>query len=309
MRKGIILLVLAWALVAVPAALALLPEHAVLTGARNDRNPAADWNGTESVLAWSRSRPANRNRYDAWVKHGAAAPIKLNTVGQGWIAGMDYPFVVYQRVLDGASNLLLYDLSTDTRPDMPAGVNTERWEWHATLSGDWLLFGRDNNQTLLQRVVLHDMVMGTERLLVTNQRRRHFIAPGQVNGNWATYTRCTPVCNVVVYDIGADTRTTLPKPPAATTPHQHASAVTDDGTVYLVRVGRRCGRNVRLVRYGPTDPPTGVVIAQLPNGRNITYSFARENPLDGSVDLFYDRETCSNERWDVYKVTDPPPGP
>jgi hypothetical protein len=65
---------------------------------------------------------------------------------------------------------------------------------------------------------------------------------------------------------------------------------------------------VKIVRYGSGDPVNGTVVADLSSGRDIYRSFVREN-ADGSVDLFYDRVRCSTGRWDVYKLTDPPPGP
>jgi len=304
MRKGLVFLILGAALVAIPVALALLPEQPVIAGPRSEKNPMADWNGTEEVLGWSRNRPDRPRRFDAWVKDGAEPAIKLNMGGQGWTAGMDYPLVVYQRILDGQSNLFLYDLSDGSRPPTPDGVNTERWEWHATISGNWLLFGRNNNLSFVQRIILHDMVAHTERQLSTS--RKHFLLPGQVNGNWATFTRCAAACNVILYDIGAETRTTLPKPAAPAHLDQVGSSVTSAGTVYLVRSrrGHLCPTNVRIMRYGPSDPANGAVIARLPSGRDIAYTYARENP-DGSVDVFYDRAGCRSGRWDVYKVTDP----
>jgi hypothetical protein len=38
------------------------------------------------------------------------------------------------------------------------------------------------------------------------------------------------------------------------------------------------------------------------------YGNVRENP-DGSVDFFYGRFYCASSRWDVFKISDPPPGP
>jgi hypothetical protein len=65
---------------------------------------------------------------------------------------------------------------------------------------------------------------------------------------------------------------------------------------------------VRIVRYRPGDPATGTAAASLPSGRDVFFSYARENS-DGSVDVFHDRVNCRTGRLDVYKIHDPPPGP
>src|SRR5215218_1551079 len=167
MKRGLSLLVIAAVLVGVPLAYALLAETPVFTSTKNERNPAADWDtaGTTEVWAFTRSRTGYPNRYDAYAKEGTNASLKLNTAGQGWTGGIDYPTVVYQRVYNGQSNIFLYDLSNDTRPPTPDGVNTSKWEWHPTISGEWLLYGRDDNSTPTQRVILHNRNTHVERLL------------------------------------------------------------------------------------------------------------------------------------------------
>ena len=305
MRRGLLALVVLIALVLVSTALPALAEQPVLTGARNEQTPAADNTGTEDVLAWARSRRGHPNLFDAWVRVGSSPAIKLNQVGRGWMGGIDYPTVVYQRVVNGRSNLFLYDLSDGSRPPTPTGVNTAKWEWHPTISGDWLLFGRDDNASPTRRIVLHNLTTSGERIVAAVTRRTHYIVPGQVNGNWATYTRCAPVCNVIRYDIAAGTKKALGKP-ATRTPREHyGSSVSADGTVYLARSGPGCGNGIRVVRYGALDPANGRVVAQLAAGFDLFFSFSRDN-ADGSTDVFYDRVRCATRRWDVYKITDGP---
>jgi hypothetical protein len=311
MKRGLLVLAILAGLVAVPLAYALLAEQPVFNTRKNERNPAADFDGVGGeVWAFTRSRTGSPNRYDAYAKEGANPPFKLNTSGQGWTGGIDYPVVVYQQVASGQSNIFLYDLSTDTRPTTPEGVNTNRWEWHPTISGDWLLYGRDNNSTPTQRVILHNSVTDEERTLSTITRASHYLQADQVSGNWATFTRCKPFCNVVRYDIAANTSMTMGKPDTARPRHQYAGAVTASGAVYLVRSGPNCGERVRIVRYDTArgDPALGTVVAALPAGFDIAFAFARVNG-DGSIDVFYDRVRCSTGRFDIYKITDPAPGP
>jgi hypothetical protein len=310
MKRGLIVLVSIAALAAVGTslALALLPEEPVFTGAKNHRNPAADRDGSGTeVWAFTRSRTGSPNRYDAYAKVGGDAAVKLNTAGQGWTGGVDYPTVVYQRIYSGRSNIFLYDLSDGSRPTTPAGVNTPWWEWHPTISGDWLLYGRDDNNSPTQRVVLHNHMTHEERLLSSVTRATHYLQPDQVNGNYVTFTRCKPGCNVVKYEIGSTASGVLPKPVTTRPRHQYAGAVTSDGAVYLVRSGPRCGERVRIVRYDPNrDPTYGTIVAALPAGIDIAFTHAREDVLLG-VDIFYDRVNCSTGRFDIYKVHDPAP--
>jgi hypothetical protein len=310
MRRGLIVLVSIATLAAagVGLAQALLPEQPVLTSTRNERNPAAGFDGVGAeVLVFTRSRRGYPNRYDAYVRKTGDPAIKLNTSGQGWTGGIDYPMVVYQRVAAGQSDIFMYDLSDGSRPPTAAGVNTSRWEWHPTMSGDWLLYGRDNTSTPTQRVVIHNHITHVERTISTITRASHYLQPDQVNGNWVTLTRCRPVCNVARYDITSQTLMPLPKPVNDRPRYQYAGGVTSDGVVYLVRSGPRCGERVRIVRFDPSDPadPTyGTTIAALPTGRDIAFAFARENG-DGSVTLFYDRVNCNTGRFDIYNINDP----
>jgi hypothetical protein len=309
MRARLLLAALAAAVIAAPAAWAGLAEHAVIATPRNENNVAADWNGADEVLAWGQSRAGHPKAYDAWARVGAGPAIKLNAGGTAWVGGIDYPLVAYQSVRNRRADISLYDLSNDTRPATPAGVNTRKWEWHPTISGDWLLFGRIDGR--FTSIVLHNMTTGEERVLDRGKWRRLYLQPDRVNGNWATYTRCPRACNVIRYDIAAGTKTTLPRRGTRFSSFQYSSSVTSAGVVYLVRSGRFCGRNVKIVRFfGPGDPATGTVLAGLARGKDTYgfYSYAREN-ADGSVDLFYDRAHCRSGKTDIYKVTDPAPGP
>jgi hypothetical protein len=318
MKRGLVVLAILAGFVAVPLAYALLAEQPVFYAAKNERNPAADHDGVGGeVWAFTRSRAGYPNRYDAYAKEGMNSPIKLNLAGQGWTGGIDYPIVSYQQIAAGQSNLHLFDLGTATRS--PAPVNTAKyWEWHPSISGDMsdyhLLFGQDNTNNPTQRVVLHhhsDLGAHESHELSYVTKASHYLQPDQLNGDWATFTRCTPRCNVWRHQISTETSTRFAKPVTTRPRHQYAGAVTPTGAVYLVRSGPNCGEKVKIVRYDDAhgDPALGRVVAALPSGFDIVFAFARENALDGSVDVFYDRVKCSTGRFDIYKVTDPPLGP
>lgn len=318
MHKGRIVPILFAALVATPEANALFPEHAVLVGPRNDIVPAAGWNGNQRVLSWARSRPGHPNRYDAWVKVGSNARIKLNRRGFGFAGGVDPPTVAYQQVLNGRSNIFLYNLSNGIRRRPPSGVNTRKWEYRPTISDNWLLFGRDDNRGArprIQRIILHNSMTGGERLLASVRRARYQVLPGQVNGSaafgfLATYTRCLGTCDAIMYNIATTSRTTLNKPDTGNIIHQYSPALTPSGTIYVGRSGNGCGRNARIVRYRWNGPVggTGTVVARLPRRRDIGWTSARES-ANGTVEVFYERVNCTTGRYDVFKITDPPGPP
>jgi hypothetical protein len=306
-KRGLAIGVLCVALAAGGVAVAaLLPEQPVLSTSRNERNPAADATGTTQVLAYTRSRSGEPNRYDAFAQREGEAPVKLNTSGQGWTGGIDYPMVVYQQIASGQSNIFLYDFTDGSRPPTPAGVNTSKWEWHPTMSGDWLLYGRDNTSNPTQRVVLHNQVTHAERTLDSITKASQYLQPDQVRGDWATFTKCAPNCNVFRHQISTNTTMRMPRPTTDRPRQQYAGGVAPDGDVYLVRSGPRCGEKVRIVRYDPdqADGTFGTIIASLPAGRDIAFSYVFEQ-FDGARDFYYDRVNCSTGKFDIFKVTDP----
>ncbi|MGH3041034.1 MAG: hypothetical protein ACRDNG_04730 [Gaiellaceae bacterium] len=128
---------------------------------------------------------------------------------------------------------------------------------------------------------------------------RTIAEPGQVNGNYAVWFRCTPACDVFLYDIAARTTARIPNPGRR---QQYDPSVTSDGTVYFVRSGRGCGAAVRLVRH-PLGGP-GRVLASLGAGRDSFHTYALEND-DGTTTVLFERVRCSTRAYDVLKLIDP----
>jgi hypothetical protein len=305
MRKGLLVSVGLGALVTAPVAYALLAQQPVKTTRLYEQLPAAQTSSAVRYFAWTQNSVAHPWRNNAFLKRGAEARVKLNTVGHGYLGGIDAPLVVYQQVYRGQSNLKIYNADTHARSNPPAGVNTSDWEWEPSISGDWLLYGRQDNQTNTQWVYLRSLSSMTE---VKLDEGLAFRQAGQVSGDYAVWTRCDGACGVVRREITAAVDTVLPKPAATT--YQYAAAVTSAGVVYVARSGRGCGSGgVKIVRYfGPSDPATGTVIASLGTGRDMWSAYVREN-ADGSVDVFYDRYGCRSNVRDIYRVRDPAPGP
>lgn len=155
-------------------------------------------------------------------------------------------------------------------------------------------------------MILRSLTTPTEVVLDQGARFRQ---AGQVNGDYAVWTRCSATsCNVVRRQISTVTDTVMQKPTPTT--FQYGVAVTSTGIVYASRSEQKCGANVRIVRYfGASDPAGGTVIASMgATGRDFWSAYARDN-ADGSVDVFYDRYVCGKPVSDIYRVHDPHSGP
>ena len=149
---------------------------------------------------------------------------------------------------------------------------------------------------------------GEETVLRERMSRRSYLVSGQVNGDWATFESCrfksgfTFVnCNVFRYEISATDLTKIENPGQ----QQYGGAVSDDGTVYMIRSGKRtfwpCGVHAKVVRVPLTG--SGVVIAKLPDGKDARAAFAF-NETGGSTTLYFDRFSCRNGRSGIYRIPD-----
>jgi hypothetical protein len=312
-RTRIALLALVASLGIVPAGLALVPgltEEPDLNGPRNESQPAIGRARGVDVLVWSLSRPGRRDQSDVYLRKGANAKLKLNTKGLGYSGDIDAPWVVYQQAVGGASDIKLYRLDKRKRVALPPGLNTKQWEWRPRISGNWILFVRESSDASVKRIVLFNRRTRAQRVLDTVRRASYSLVSAQINGNWATWYKCTPVCDGFLYNIAARAKTKLPKPAGPGHVNVWAPAVTKTGVVYAGQGPDDCGDAAQMVRYRRSgDPATGTVLLTLPAGTDFNGLYARTNG-DGSVDIFYARVTCgSPETTDVYHVTDPAPPP
>ena len=205
-----------------------LTQIPVLTTARSEQNPAAF--GT--YLSWNQNSAAKPNHPNAFLRNGATT-IQLNPAHTfGYAGGIDGSTVVFQQVsLKSQSDIRFYDAVTKVRSAPPAGVNTPAWEWSPSVSGNWLLFGRESKTTASQ-VILRNRTSKTSYKLATENTQTTFVSPGQVNGNWAVWSECfSDHCSVYLRDIAGKVTTKLANtlPPAR---DEYAPSVSTDGTVY-----------------------------------------------------------------------------
>jgi hypothetical protein len=299
-------------LIAVGVAAAVNPV-AVKTSARNEIRPAVlgDW------LAWSESRAARPRTFDVWAQRGAAAPVKVNIGGtQGYTGGIDGSRLVYQQIRRRQSDLRLYDLIAGKHDVLKAGINTRGWEWHPTVSNDWLLFGRGRPFTrAAQTIVLRNLVTGEQRVLDRLRSRRGILAPGQVQGSFAVWMRCSPhpQCRIMRYEASSRTTVQLPSPAGKIV---YSPAVNASGTTYYGRSAQGCGNGVELVKHTIAGPAQ--VLVSLPAGEDLKFAYATTTrgkpPRELTITrVYYDRVVCRRNAWDIYRADDierpPPPIP
>jgi hypothetical protein len=291
------------------AATSQLPQRPVLTTRLDEQNPAAGG----GYIAWSRNSRARRRHFDAYVSQARSRPIKLNARGtQGWIGGISGTTLVYQQAVRNRSDLKLFDLGRRTRFNPPRGFNTRSWEWHPTVSGEWVLFGRSSADA--DYMILRSLATGRQLVLDTlpDPSEDARLEPGQVNGNYAAWTKCVSrsECIVFRYSLAEGTKTGFEAPRGRL---HYGPSVTAAGTVYLARSGRGCGNRVELWRYPLGGPPS--LLLRFRRGQDFRFSYAVTLPPQRETavtDVYYDRVRCARKpSWDIYKVVDvsraPPP--
>jgi hypothetical protein len=276
----------------------LLTPQPVVTAKGRQFDPSAAPGG--AYVAYDQSRPGQPNTSDVYVKPAGVARFKVNARGQAFDGGIDGTTLIYQSLRNGQSDLGLFDLVTHTH-SVPAGVNTTRWEWRPTISGDWILFGRLwGSSPVNHRIVLHDTNTAETRVLDEQiGRPAKVLTPGQVNGDFATWDRFKPstkAATVFVYQISTKTST---KVPGLVGRQQYAPSVTPTGTVFYVRSGLSCGNHV-AIRENASGVDTG--LALLPSGYDVNRTFAVDEG-GGVTTLYFDRIQCSTGKSHIYKLT------
>jgi hypothetical protein len=276
----------------------LLTPQPVVTAKGRQFGASATPGGT--YLSYDQSRPGHPSQFDVYVKPAGVRRFKVNTQGVAYGGGMDGTTMIYQSVRNGQSNLRLFDLVTHAR-SAPAGVNTKRWEWRPTISGEWILYGQQwGSHPVNGRVILHDTNTAETRILDEQiGKPRRLLSPGQVSGDFATWDRYTPLGrsdNVFLYQISTQTKTKIPVPTGKV---QYSSSVTPTGTVFYARSGLGCGTHVTLHEY---SSGTDTLLAKLPNGYDSFKTFAVDEGA-GVTSLYFERFQCSTGKSHIYKLT------
>ena len=241
----------------------------------------------------------------------AAGPrTRFSKTGQTYLSqGLDAGRAVLQHLRFAqrslGSDLELWQPAPKKRVTLPSGINTRRWEWGGALSGDWLLFQRGEFDARSKSVRLVNLKTREKRTLITAKGRTIGLEPGDLNGDYATFTRCTKHCRAYRYRLSTR-RTTSLRPPGGTS--DYASAVLADGTLYFVRSRSGCGKGVQIMRLDPggTKP---VQVTRVRGGHDVQKLDATQ--FAGTRIVVYERYSCtfSVTRRDIVRVVGAPAPP
>ena len=229
--------------------------------------------------------------------------------GQTYLSqGLDGGRAVVQHIRFAAnrlsSDLEIWRLAPKARLPL-SGVNTRSWEWGGALSGDWLLFQRGEFDARSKSVRLVNLKTHVRRTVTSVRGRSTGLEPGDLAGDFATYTKCTARCRVTRYQLTTRRRVS-PRPPRGFS--DYASAVLGDGTLYFVRARSGCGRGVSIMRLSP-GAAAPVRVARVSRGHDVQKMDA--TLFAGTRIAVYERYSCNFRvtRRDDVRVVEAPPAP
>jgi Tol biopolymer transport system component len=263
--------------------------------------PAAAPGG--AYIAYAQSRRGNRNHFDVYLQQAGHTRIKVNGRGQGWPGGFFGNTFIYQQLNRGQSDIHVFDLTTHHR-SVPPGVNTRRWEWQPSISGQWILYGQEwGARPINDRVILWNAAEQDRRVLDQQiGRPDETLWPGQVSGDFATWTRWArrgTRLNVFRYQISTHTTVKVPRPPRHA---QYAASVSSDGTIFYVRSGLACGAHAVLHEYDP-GTQTDTALARVPLGYDVNVTYTVDE--DPGHTVYFDRFRCRTGSSHIFKITAP----
>jgi hypothetical protein len=287
-------------LIAPAAATAMpLPQSAVKAKPPpvNEESPSA----AAGEFAWVQNSRLHPHLYNAYAQVGGGARFRVNAPGTraGLGTGIDGHMMVYTQVRGSQRSIRLFNLQTHARHAPPAGVNTAQFEDEPSISGNWLLFHRrEFGSSPGQQVLLVNRTSGATRRLASVRGTRGFLEAGQVNGNFAVFTKSKTgvVFNVWRYDISHRTLTVIPNPRGKV---HTAAAVNPFGTVYYVQSGADCGSNATVEEY-PIGGPV-FTAGTLKPGVDLFHPFLFEN--GGLEHYLFAKLHCRGAGVDIYRTT------
>lgn len=262
------------------------PQYTVAGGIGDQEAPAAS--GPYEV--WSSSKPRSWSSPLMGREDGRTFRIsRPRTSGYG--GGIDGSRLVYQQVRGRRSDLRTYDLERRRQVSKMGALNTRAWEWHPTVSGERILFGRFVGRW--SKVILRTSA-GAQRVLAAVPRRRATAIPGQVTRDWVVWTVCGRVCETYRLHLGSGDRVKMPRAPGRS---NYAGSVTQSGVVYFVQSGDDCGSFAEILRW---QEGRVTQIEDLPRGDDVFFTYADHD----SSRVVFDRIFCPQKEWDVMSFFD-----
>jgi hypothetical protein len=210
---------------------------------------------------------------------------------EGLSGGIDGNTLVYERIDGDSDDVWTVDLTTLIQAPV-VGTVTSQGEYGPTISGDWILFGRGSVPRT--RVLLYNRSSGETRELAFLNRAHSYVSPGQVNGDYAAWSRITRKSQTVyLYDIAARRSTRVAQPRGV---YDYAPAVTAAGTLYFARGRSGCGKSVAIYKQPLAGKPQ--LVQRVRAGFDVTPMFA-----SSETQLLYSAFSCRTNLNDLYSLT------
>jgi len=192
---------------------------------------------------------------------------RVNAVGTSGANGdIEGNLLVYQQFEGRGSGIKFFDLTTGARSYPPKGRQYETLGILAEHVRPMVALRPPGAAERYETVILFDLTTGERRGLAKVREEGRSLAPGQVSGDWAVWSRCPgdSPCNVTRYRISTDEAELIPNPDGR---EHHSPSVDARGNVFYVRGHGRCGSRVSLIRQPLEGDET--VLWRLPNGDDI----------------------------------------
>jgi hypothetical protein len=255
--------------------------------------------GAPGYFAWVQNSRSHPHRYNVYTQHNGRTRYRVNPADTqaGLGTGIDGTTLVYTQTHGAKSSIMMFDLQTKKRFAPPAGVNTPNLEDEPTISGDWLLFHRlERGSSPGEQVILRNVHTGETRTIASVHGRIAQLEAGQVNGDWAVFTKSVNGTrfNVWLYRISTKSLTLVPNPRDKV---HSAAAVNPFGTVYFEESGSRCGSNATVEVY-PIGGPM-ITAGTLRPGIDMFHPFLFErSPTDH---FMFAKLHCASGATDVFE--------
>jgi hypothetical protein len=258
--------------------------------------PSAGADAHHTYLAWTRSEDGGPYRAVLSIDGAGRTRMAAEGARDAFTGSISDGGVVLQVVRGQDSDIVRYDISSGSTARISERTSDRRWQWRPSQSGPWLLFGenRFDDDRSPWKVILMNTVTGELQVLDRSANRCRCIFPGQVNGDYAVWTKGVKG-DVFRYRISTGAIKEIPDPLHL---DQYAPSVSADGTVFFAQAGIACGTSAALYRY--LDGTVTLLFALADGREPVSTSVSDEE--DGTTTLYFDRHVCDTGASDILRI-------